>query len=348
MAALAVARAVRHGARRVAVKIASTPVSFQVQNTNTHGGAGMHDRRRHLHRAGPPHRRLGEADPAQKKRRGRDPLPARTRAGRVAVELPGGQEPTTSSPGMARAGHASVIGGPARLRRQRPAASGKSLCIGAQADIAHQIVRPAEGRVLHGAGRARPRKFKRVALAGHSAAGQISITEAYTYRDLNALVVVGFSFSNLPRAQRRVRVPARSRATRAGIRSPGPHELRVLRPHADAGFRSIDVPQRAEGRSRTPRSSCTTPTRAGTTYSLIDTIQKQAANDPKVKVPVLVACGAQRRPVRGRSAARPRQIASSKGSVLLLKNSGHATAARDAARRRSGSGSTASSTGPGF
>ena len=43
------------------------------------------------------------------------------------------------------------------------------------------------------------RKFKRVGLVGHSAAGQISITEAYTYADLKALVVVGFSYSNLPR-----------------------------------------------------------------------------------------------------------------------------------------------------
>ena len=52
------------------------------------------------------------------------------------------------------------------------------------------------------------------------------------------------------------------------------------------------------------------PDPCGDNYSLIDTIQQQAANVGKVKVPVLVVCGTQRRAVRRRSAARPRQSAS--------------------------------------
>ena len=87
-----------------------------------------------------------------------------------------------------------------------------------------------------------------MALVGHSAAGQISITEAYTYRDVKALVVVGFSFSNLPRGNdefgfQRIACEAGGEPVAGAAGDYG------FFGRTDAGFRSDDVPQRPEGGS---------------------------------------------------------------------------------------------------
>ena len=76
---------------------------------------------------------------------------------------------------------------------------GNQNCIGSQADVAHQIVQSLRnGSYAVASGKAV--RYKRVALAGHSAAGEISILEAYSYKDVNALIVVAFSYSNLAAA----------------------------------------------------------------------------------------------------------------------------------------------------
>ena len=133
--------------------------------------------------------------------------------------------------------------------RQRQPPDGTSVCIGSQADVAHQIVRPLRAGPTRSRG-GKPRKFKRVALAGHSAAGEISILEAYSYRDVKALVVVGFSFSNLAAAatiafgnqRERLRMRRSGDPRRAALPL-----LRLLRPHRGR-LPQHDVPQRAEGR----------------------------------------------------------------------------------------------------
>jgi pimeloyl-ACP methyl ester carboxylesterase len=88
---------------------------------------------------------------------------------------------------LARAGHASVT-----IDQLGYGASdipnGLQICTGSQADIAHQIVgklRSGDYRVASG----RPPTFQRVALAGHSFGGFVAPIEAYSFKDIDALVI---------------------------------------------------------------------------------------------------------------------------------------------------------------
>ena len=92
---------------------------------------------------------------------------------------------------QALAGHASLV-----IDRLGYGRSGKPLgqlsCIGAQADIAHQLV----GELRSGdyqAGRHAGVRFDKVVLAGHSAGGLIAQVEAYSFNDINGLIDVAFS-----------------------------------------------------------------------------------------------------------------------------------------------------------
>ncbi|MGH7821363.1 MAG: alpha/beta fold hydrolase, partial [Candidatus Binatia bacterium] len=99
--------------------------------------------------------------------------------------------------GLAADGHASVI-----IDRlgygQSALADGNASCLGAQATIAHQIV----GQLRDGsytldgvAGTtASPNPaFSAVALAGHSAGGAIAEIEAYSFDDVDALIVMSYA-----------------------------------------------------------------------------------------------------------------------------------------------------------
>ena len=58
---------------------------------------------------------------------------------------------------------------------------GNASCVGVQADIAHQIVGQLRGQ------------FGKVALAGHSAGGAIAEVEAYSFHDVDALIVASYA-----------------------------------------------------------------------------------------------------------------------------------------------------------
>ena len=202
---------------------------------------------------------------------------------------------------MARAGHASVT-----VDRLGYGASDKPL--DGKRDLHRLAGRrrapdrgPAESRVPTRRRASRRGSSSGSALAGHSAAGQISITEAYTYRDLKALVIVGFSYSNLPRGNDEfgfqriacdkggdpiVTVPRASTSTTlsSAVRTP-----------ASAARCSTARPRRSQDAAVKLhyRDPC------GDNYSLIDTIQKQAANAGKVTVPVLGRLRPQRRAICG-------------------------------------------------
>jgi alpha-beta hydrolase superfamily lysophospholipase len=94
---------------------------------------------------------------------------------------------------LAAAGHTSVV-----IDRLGYGASGKpvgdQVCLGSEADYLHQIV----GALRTGAYTVTgvdgaPPSFARVALAGHSAGGFMVEDEAASFRDVDAVVVAGFS-----------------------------------------------------------------------------------------------------------------------------------------------------------
>jgi alpha-beta hydrolase superfamily lysophospholipase len=72
--------------------------------------------------------------------------------------------------------------------------AGTDSCMGAQTDVAHQLVqalRAGAYTVLDGSGP--PLSFARVALTGFSAGGAIAQAEAYSFRDVDALAVLAYA-----------------------------------------------------------------------------------------------------------------------------------------------------------
>jgi pimeloyl-ACP methyl ester carboxylesterase len=92
---------------------------------------------------------------------------------------------------QAMAGHASVV-----IDRlgydSSPGPDGNQICLGAQADMAHQVIEQlrAGSYLLDGAA---PTSFARVAVAGHSLGGLISELEAYSFADTDAMILFGWA-----------------------------------------------------------------------------------------------------------------------------------------------------------
>ena len=167
---------------------------------------------------------------------------------------------------------------------------GKQVCLGGHADIAHQIVQELRsGSYVVDAGKAV--KFKRLALVGHSAGAEMADIEAYSFRDVGALVVASFSYSNLPRAQLALG-PARDTCLAGGEPAePGlPSGYAFYGQPAASDFQSImfhdATPQvLAAATTLRNRDPC------GDTESIIRALLQQEANLKRIKVPVLVICG---------------------------------------------------------
>ncbi len=91
---------------------------------------------------------------------------------------------------LAKSSHASVtIDRLGYGESTTPADGTLGSCLGAQADIAHQIVeqlRSGEYSIEHG----NAPSFDRVAIAGHSVGGAISQLEAYSFGDIDALLLL--------------------------------------------------------------------------------------------------------------------------------------------------------------
>lgn len=299
-----------------AVKVTSLPVAFQVRNTNTTTAPGC------------------TPDGATYTVRGHLTAPAKRKLRGVTLYLHGlglGEwlwnfQPVKSYnfvAGMARARHASVTVDRLGYGLSGRPPDGNRTCIGSQADVAHQIVGQLKvGSYTVEGGKARP--FKRVGLVGHSAAGQISITEAYTYRDLKALVVVGFSFSNLPRGNDEFgfqRIACDKGGDQLITAPENPLTNYAFFGRTDAGFRSTMF-HSAPNAVQDAGVKLHYPDPCGDNYSLINTIQKQAANVGKVKVPVLVACG-RNDVLYAPFGCEAQAERFKRGRALILANTGH-------------------------
>ncbi|MGQ0626326.1 MAG: alpha/beta hydrolase [Sporichthyaceae bacterium] len=97
---------------------------------------------------------------------------------------------------MARAGFVSVtvtrLGYPGSGRP-----NGNEVCFGSEADVAHQIVEQLRAGSYRAKGGAP--KVARVALAGHSASGFVAMAAAYSFRNVDALLVVASGEFTTPR-----------------------------------------------------------------------------------------------------------------------------------------------------
>jgi pimeloyl-ACP methyl ester carboxylesterase len=132
-------------------------------------------------------------------------------------------------------------------------------------------------------------------------------------------VVVGFSYSNLPRGNDEFGFQ-RIACDKGGDPVPGVTNYGFFG-RTDAGFRSTMF-HSAPKAVRDAGVKLHYPDPCGDNYSLIDTIQKQAANTGKVKFPVLVACG-RNDVLYAPFGCEAQAERFSKGRSLILKNAGH-------------------------
>jgi pimeloyl-ACP methyl ester carboxylesterase len=93
---------------------------------------------------------------------------------------------------LARQGHVSVaidrLGHGASVL-----ANGRATCLGAQADIAHQIVLQLKAGSYQRDDGVAAVAFDKIALGGHSAGGGVAEAEAYGFGDIDALLVMNWT-----------------------------------------------------------------------------------------------------------------------------------------------------------
>jgi len=70
---------------------------------------------------------------------------------------------------------------------------GKDICLGSQADIAHQMITALRGGNYQLGGGQSPTSFTQVVLAGHSFGGLIAQIEAYSFGDIDGLIVMSYA-----------------------------------------------------------------------------------------------------------------------------------------------------------
>jgi pimeloyl-ACP methyl ester carboxylesterase len=300
------------------VKTASVAVTFTVHNTNTSKFACTSDGATYQvkgHITGPA---SVLASAAKKKRK-------RPKAATLYLHGLGVAEWLwyfTSYPSynyalqQAKAGHVSVT-----VDRLGYGASSKppgdQVCIGSEADVAHQIVQ-ALRTGSYAVATGKPVKYKRIALAGHSASGEISILEAYSYRDVNAVIVVAFSFSNLNAAN--IAFGNQRNSCTAGTGpSPGYAYFGQSGTEFEKTFFHSATPViRAVAVPLHPADPC------GLNLTLIDALNKQAAGVRTIKVPALEICGANDVLYAPYGCeAQIERFASKDKKTVIVKNAGH-------------------------
>jgi pimeloyl-ACP methyl ester carboxylesterase len=234
---------------------------------------------------------------------------------------------------QAKAGHISVT-----IDRLGYDASGhpegSMSCLGGQADIAHQVLE-ALRRGSYSLDGGKPIRFKKVSVLGHSIGAQIAMIEAYSFKDADALVLAGFSFQNLPRAQLAFG-PARDSCLAGGQRAEfaGPPRYAYFGQPTSADFQSIMF-HSARRVVKTYATAFRNQDPCGDLDSIIAALLQQRTQLSKIKVPVLVICGtndALYAPLGCRMQA-DRFTRSRSVTVELVRSAGHALALERSAPR---------------
>jgi pimeloyl-ACP methyl ester carboxylesterase len=225
---------------------------------------------------------------------------------------------------QAKAGHVSVT-----IDRLGYDASGhpegNRTCLGTQASIAHQII-SALRKGRYGVEGGSPVRFRRVAIAGHSAGGEVANIEASSFKDVDGLIVMSFSYSNLPRAQLALG-PTRDTCLRGGepAEPGGPSGYAFFGQPSAADFEAIMF-HSASRAVRDAANQLRNRDPCGDISSIIPALLAQQGLIKTVKVPVLVICGRNDALYSSLGCAqqRERYTRSRSTRLELVKNAGHA------------------------
>jgi pimeloyl-ACP methyl ester carboxylesterase len=224
---------------------------------------------------------------------------------------------------MGRTGHASVV-----IDRLAYGSSGhpegNQTCLGAQADVAHQIVGKLRSGdyVVEGGGSPR---FDGVALAGHAAGALITNIEAISFNDVDGLVAMSYT-PQVTRSAFEQFYASRVVCDAGGepLTQAGPGGYAYLSQTAaefqGSAFHNADpAVVGAATRLRTP-DPC------GDGGSIIDGLVQDLKLLSRVNVPVLIVCGREDAitPDFACPYLRRRYVGSSDVSLSFVRNTGHA------------------------
>lgn len=197
-------------------------------------------------------------------------------------------------------------------------ADGRNTCIGAQADMAHQVVQQLKAGTYAREDGGTPIAFTHLALAGHSAGGEIAEVEAYSFGDIDALIVMSWADQ----------VPSLL-ATSTLV---GSNLACALSPTGYANFGKTDEDfRRAMFSSATP-AVVTAATRlrvadpCGDLTSVILGLTADQVGAGLIQVPVLQVCGAEDAlfPALDCNAQLLRYLGSTDKTLLSEADTGHA------------------------
>jgi pimeloyl-ACP methyl ester carboxylesterase len=224
---------------------------------------------------------------------------------------------------MARAGHASVV-----IDRLGYGSSGhpegNQTCLGADADVIHQIVGKLRTGEYVADGGASPR-FDRVALGGHSIGALIANLEAFSFHDVDGLVAI----SHTPQVTQLTfqqfynsRIVCDAGGEPATPGGPGGYAY-FAQTDADfeAGvFYSAEPGVRAAATPLRARDPC------GDGGSIIDALVQELKALPGVKVPVLLVCGREDAAIPSFACPylKKRYVGSGDVSLVFVPKAGHA------------------------
>jgi pimeloyl-ACP methyl ester carboxylesterase len=225
---------------------------------------------------------------------------------------------------QARAGHVSVI-----IDRLGYGESGhpdgNQVCLGSHADVAHQIVRKLRTGDYSVGGSSAP-AFSRVALAGHSIGAQIAEIEAYSYRDVDALVVMSWA-TQFSERSRRDFFSTRVFCERGGEpRVPGgPRGYAFFGLLGPAGFKSL-VFHSAKPSAIAAATAMRNRDPCGDSASLPGALVRDLASVREIEIPVLLVCGKNDAIIPTFACARHkrRYSGSSDVSQYVVPRAGHA------------------------
>jgi pimeloyl-ACP methyl ester carboxylesterase len=224
---------------------------------------------------------------------------------------------------MARAGHASVV-----VDRLGYGASGhpagNQVCLGADADVAHQIVGAlrAGDYAIDGAKAAR---FDKVALAGHDIGGLIANLEAFSFGDVDGLAVVGHT----PQVSRSTfeqfyvnRTVCEAGGEPQTTGGPGGYAFfgQTAAEFRESVFHSVEPGVSKVATVLRGRDPC------GETASIIDALVLELKSLSRIKVPVLLVCGRDdaTTPDFACPFLKRRYVGSGDVTLAFIKNAGHA------------------------
>ena len=224
---------------------------------------------------------------------------------------------------MARAGHTSVV-----IDRLGYGTSGhpegNEACLGADADVAHQIVGELRSGDYGAQGRRSPR-FTKVALAGHSIGALIANIEAISFDDVDALVAMSY-------APQITYTTFEQFYQSRGVCDGGGQPAAPGGPGAYAYFQTTPAEFEASAFDsavpavRAAAVALRAPDPCGDGGSIIDGLVQDLKLLARVKVPVFVVCGREdaTTPSFACPVLKSRYVGSRDTSLYFVPHAGHA------------------------